>query len=48
MINVKMKIRESDDLLSVFDKASETFVILNTRGTKVKLPDLVSALTNFI
>ena len=35
---------DKDDLIKVFERWSEMFVRLNSRGTRVKLPDLVLAL----
>jgi hypothetical protein len=43
IVNIEVK-WDRDDLIKVFDRWSEMFVRLNSRGTKVKLPDLVLAL----
>jgi hypothetical protein len=43
IVNIEVE-WDRDDLIKVFDRWSEMFVRLNSRGTKVKLPDLVLAL----
>ena len=43
IINVETE-WDRDDLIKVFDRWSDMFVRLNSRGTRVKLPDLVLAL----